>query len=375
MMEDLRSVGACHELFVADGRVRFAWKDRASLEFRRFGEIEYFHDVLRFVCENFHKRELTFYLTSDLAELPSYGENVVPIVLADEWCRIPHYAHRVGVIFKTYGTRPYMPAHKGRRLTYQHILSGIQFARDVAFWVPGGVADYIKRLSDKVHRCEILDIPLGCYRFEDFDMKPMSARNIDASFAGSIKQATYGHLSLKRYMHTAKSRARTLLLESLARIAKERPQAAIRYKATASFSPDSSRKDSYVDELADTKVCLVPRGTSPETFRLFEGVRSGCAIISEPLPHRWFYDGAPFIFIDDWRDLGKVLLPLLEDPLRLEEFHRKTKHWWNTKCSPAAVGAFIVQSLNACFGDTVQRRTKSPTWKYKTQKRPTNVKR
>jgi hypothetical protein len=96
-------------------------------------------------------------------------------------------------------------------------------------------------------------------------------------------------------------------------------------------------------------VCLAPRGLTPQTFRLYEGARAGCAIVCERLPHLWFYDGAPFVFVDDWRDLVEILPPQLDDPLRLEDLHKKTMEWWESKFSPAAVGAFMVRSLAERF--------------------------
>jgi hypothetical protein len=89
-------------------------------------------------------------------------------------------------------------------------LNGMDFARTLASWLRGAAADQLRTLRARKRRCPILEIPLGCYRFDKFEMKPMSMRTIDASFAGSIIQERYGYFSPHRYLLTARGRARAL---------------------------------------------------------------------------------------------------------------------------------------------------------------------
>jgi len=104
--------------------------------------------------------------------------------------------------------------------------------------------------------------------------------------------------------------------------------------------------ETYSAHMMNTKICLVPRGTSPETFRFFEALRYGCIPVTEVLPSRWFYDGAPALIVDDWSELGDLVTDLLTTPERLEELHADALDWWHRVCSEAAVGRYVADILN-----------------------------
>lgn len=105
--------------------------------------------------------------------------------------------------------------------------------------------------------------------------------------------------------------------------------------------------ETYSRHMMNAKICLVPRGTSPETFRFFEALRYGCIPIAERLPDRWFYDEAPAVFIDDWNELGNVIRQLLSNEDLLEEKHRAALDWWKTRCSETVLGTFMAERLDA----------------------------
>ena len=46
--------------------------------------------------------------------------------------------------------------------------------------------------------------------------------------------------------------------------------------------------DDYMKEMANSKICLAPRGTSFETFRHYEAASVGCVVVSYRLPPTWF---------------------------------------------------------------------------------------
>jgi hypothetical protein len=100
--------------------------------------------------------------------------------------------------------------------------------------------------------------------------------------------------------------------------------------------------------MMSSRICLAPRGTSVETFRLFEGLRCGCVVACDPLPRRWFYTGGPFVEVTRWSELERALAPLLDDPAALARAQAASLAWWNERCSEAAVGRFLAERLNAC---------------------------
>ncbi len=64
----------------------------------------------------------------------------------------------------------------------------------------------------------------------------------------------------------------------------------------------------YAHFLQNSKIVLSPKGFhSTECFRLYEAMRQGCIVITEPLPHVWCYKAAPCITIDSWKNLSSIL--------------------------------------------------------------------
>jgi hypothetical protein len=106
----------------------------------------------------------------------------------------------------------------------------------------------------------------------------------------------------------------------------------------------------YAQRMMDAKVCLAPRGTVADTWRYFEGLKSGCVVITNPLPDEWYYRGTPAIQIDHWSELEQVVIPLLADQARLEEIHLKTLRYWDDVCGEKAVGRFLACAL---FGSDI----------------------
>jgi hypothetical protein len=103
--------------------------------------------------------------------------------------------------------------------------------------------------------------------------------------------------------------------------------------------------DVYLGEMANSKICLAPRGTSFETFRHYEAVSVGCVVVSDRLPLTWFYRSIPFVFVKDWRKVDQILDRLLLDPEKLKALHEQTLKWWNDRLSPAALADYVVTVL------------------------------
>ena len=66
----------------------------------------YFGRALAEMDRHLRTDGLTVYLTFDPDTLPSYGEDVVAVLIGDEWARVPAYLTRVRAVFRNLCGRP-----------------------------------------------------------------------------------------------------------------------------------------------------------------------------------------------------------------------------------------------------------------------------
>jgi hypothetical protein len=262
--------------------------------------------------------DLTVVLTWSIADLPVEGPNVVAVVLADEGSRRPSYAPRIGGLFKCYGDRPRLSWPSADKLGVAILLQELRRTMEALRDPRGGPTAH--------------PVPLGLVRPLEVCVRPMSDRDIDVAFMGSVEED-------HRRLPSAKTISRRALLEAL-------PSGA-HLRTTTSFGASlRAGPDVYADELARTKVLLAPRGGSVETFRFCEGMLAGCVVVTEPLPRFWFYEGSPAVVVRDWRTLPGILERLLSNPLELQRRQEASLSWWNTRLSPQAVGRYMAERLN-----------------------------
>ena len=317
----------------------------------------YFGQALQTVDLALLNQGLIFYVTmTDIKELPSYGENVFVLVLGDEFYRIPDYVDKVGGIFKCYGTHQireqlnlYRPLLK---LSYFKVLVLGQSVKNLAYRFAKKVWHRLKRfeilLFDRAQVASIYDIPPGYCNSENLPIKPILDRRCDVFFDGSIIQHVYPMWSLRYWSKTPKAYARQEMATYLERFKTNNPQFQVDFAVSVGYvGATKNDQSSYSRDLMNAKICLAPRGTTLETYRLMEAMRYGCVIIVESLPSRWFYNGAPIIQIGSWQNLEPVLTSLLSDPQLLQTLHEQTLEWWESKCSEKAVGRFITDQINA----------------------------
>jgi hypothetical protein len=316
----------------------------------------YFSKVFEAMEKNLKVSGLVFYVTWDrVHELPSYGSNVVAVVVGDEWCRIPTYFHKVRAVFKCYGTRPILGCNPLLKPSYLNFLTLIQFLKILVNRLPGSLNYLFQKFkswfSDTAKIPSIYDIPLGYDNQFDLSIKDIEERSYDVFFAGSVAHnCSESVWSLNHWIGTPKSLSRTQMISSINTLKGKYPELKFELSITPYFGHKGSVGErSYSEKLMDTKICLVPRGTSFETFRFFEGLRYGCIVVTEALPSRWFYDRSPAIQITGWSDLEGILEKLLKNKDIRQQKHQESLNWWNTKCSEAAVGAYIAEQLDSLF--------------------------
>lgn len=338
--------------YIKQGQKPIPWNIYDQNPSIEFGLTGYFSKVFQAIEQNPSIRDLVFYVTWDeINELPYYGQNVVVFVIGDEWYRTPKYAHKVKAVFKCIGTRPILGCNPLLNPSLLNWLTLIQFLRILLVSIPGLVNYHWHKLinwlfvKDKI--APIYDIPLGYNNSKDLPIKNIRERLYDTYFSGSINHVPYPIWSLKRWLGTPKSLARKLMISSIKTFKKKNPYFNIELSITGGFRNRSSEDErSYCEIMMDTKICLVPRGTSFETTRLFEAMKYGCVVVTEALPSRWYLDGAPVIQIKDWQDWEGVLGHLLENKQLMQEMHQKSLDWWHDKCSEAVVGEYIAAKLN-----------------------------
>ena len=106
--------------------------------------------------------------------------------------------------------------------------------------------------------------------------------------------------------------------------------------------------NSYSQKMINSRICLAPRGSMAETFRLYEGLRAGCLVITNRIPDEPFLHGAPVIQIDHWKELPALLKKYARDIDVLEHYRQDSLAWWQNHCHEKVIGPQVADFLNGC---------------------------
>lgn len=290
------------------------------------------------------------YLTWDNDSLPEYGAHVVAILIGEEWGLIPRYSRHIRLVARVMGRYPFLGV---RRWFPLHRLSLMLAAKYVRNWIRHlrSWLRYIFPPSSwpaRVHnRASIVHLPWGSASLVDVPMKGMRERHRNYYFSGAI--ALGSNFGYRKFTSSPKIIARQSLVEAIANLERKYPSLAsnqtVKVHQQTSTGKLSDIND-YAQRLMDSKVCLAPRGSVPDTWRFFEGLKSGCIVITNPLPNEWYYQGAPVIQLDSWDQLEETLLPLLADEARLENMHSQSLKYWEEVCGERALGRFLAQAIS-----------------------------
>jgi hypothetical protein len=342
-------------LYIRKDKKPVAWNIYDTKPPIEFSLTTYFGKVFQAIEKSSLISGLVFYVTwNEIDELPSYGQNVVVFVLGDEWYRIPKYAHKVRAVFKCVGTNSILGFNPILQPSLLNLLTLIQFLRILVVGVPGRVNYHWHKFKSwalgKGKIPPIYDIPLGYYNSKDLPIKNLKSRLYDTYFSGSVIHREYPIWSLKSWLGTPKTLSRKLMLSTLNKFKEKYPQFKVELSITGGYHNRTVEDErSYCEIMMDTKICVVPRGTSFETTRLFEGMKYGCVLVTEALPSRWYLEGAPVIQIKNWQELPELLKKLLENKELMEEMHDKSLNFWQDKCSEAVVAEYVIEKLNREF--------------------------
>jgi hypothetical protein len=320
----------CNALDLSDGK-DYAWG------------YDFYIDVLREFEKAGLFASLTVYISYVTPEsLPTYGESVVLIIVADETYTYRPWFNRIGAILRAYGPSPVyldgFPASRLSRAALVHYayklamhLKTIRPRFSPAAWAGLGAA-----ARKTTH------IPIGSFRRFDPAPRPMVDRTIDFAFLGSLAFDEGQRKRLHRLFTSPKILSRRQMLNSLQSVKSTNGY----ISTTGDFEVSIQSPEGYVTALVDTRISLVPRGTSYETYRFFESCKAGCVLICEALPDEWCYEGHPGIIVDDWRKLPDLIAGLLADPAGLQERSEAALAYWRRRASEPAVAAYIAEFLS-----------------------------
>lgn len=321
--------------------------DQLSRDFQK--DLNYLGKALAAMRERLRPEDLTFYITRDVSQPPpTLGEHVVVVVLADEWARVPTYAHQVLAAFKRYGTRPHLVTNPITDPSYRNLRLFVQFCQRWYKNLPGRLRVLLSTRSLNIDDLPLFLIPVGYFNQLELPLREIGDRSIDVLFDGSAVAKPYGRLSLRRYLGTVKSLSRASMLRSARRLAAQRPDLSIRIILNSGFAQSSDPTGlEYSRTLMDSKLCLCPRGSVDETSRLHEAWRFGAIPVGEALPPLPYLRDGPYLRVrSDWSDLDQVVDRALADPGRLCDLHERALCHWRGTCSEDAVGAFMAEKVN-----------------------------
>lgn len=343
---------AGHRHFVCFDREAHPWDPYSGAE-PPLADCRYFGGVLRELERDWSGPPLTVYMTKDTEWLPGYGPDVIVILLNEEWFRTPAYASQVLAVLRTLPGRPWFPwgtlipptrldlfavANFGRILVDRHLAQRRARAfADARGWGPFRTDNTI-------------DVPLGYAKQPDRPITPFAQRGTDVYFGGSLvhdldRKERWKQVA-KRLVGNPKQMFRSAMLDALEEFRRHHPDVRAKVTVSGEFRDLSSTQvTDYAQDMMDARIALVPRGTAAESYRLFEAWRYGCIVICEPLPPRWFLEGAPAIIVNSWSELDGVLGELLADPARQLALHEASLRWWRDVCSEEAVGRRLVARL------------------------------
>jgi glycosyltransferase involved in cell wall biosynthesis len=211
----------------------------------------------------------------------------------------------------------------------------------------------------KVHmpaeKSNIFPLPLGYTKFHLHGSdRPLGERKTSVFFSGNINKnriQLWAAVRLGSHLATLVKplpirRALTFAARKLPgalRFSQPLPDAEIKFseKFATGLSPEE-----YTRKLNDSKIALCPKGFyKTECFRHFEAMRSGCVIVSDPIPDVWYFKDSPIIQVTTWHNINQRLKYLLSDTERLQNIQKKTISWWRDHCGEKATAEYMAKKI------------------------------
>lgn len=310
----------------------------------------YFGKALVEMERHLGPEDLHCYLTWSNEELPEYGAHVIAVLVGEEWGMIPRYARHVRLVARVMGQKPFLGIRKWLPFSRLKFLLAIKHARNWLRHVRSQirVAFPPSEWPTAVHRKpNICTLPWGSASLVDVPMKPMKKRTQNYFFSGGITKGT--DFGFRKWLSSPKIQARQDLVAAVTAMEAKHPELSssqsVRVHVEQATGALDDNRD-YAERLMNARICLAPRGSVADTWRYFEGLKSGCVVVTNPLPDEWYYRDTPAIQIQDWDELESVLLPLLADERRLQSLHEAALTHWQDVCGEQALGRFLARAIS-----------------------------
>ena len=310
-------------------------------------EMRYPYDVLEQALPLLNARGLHFYFTKNAYELPEYGDHVVAMLLQEERCKVPVYGRYIRATIRNLMSKPFLGYHLHPHMGSVEAVLTFEYTRD---WYT-----HLRSVWARAHppsswpapiRKEplTLRIPLGYHSQEEVPYIPIKDRTLDMFFAGEVRHAV-PKTNYRYWTSTSKFEVRGQLHRELQKLGSE-----WRIDFGSIASTDSKRNakafDTYSEKMMNTRICLAPRGTLPDTFRHFEGMRAGCLVVGNPVPVEPYLYNAPMLLINNWCELDGILKKYGRNDDFIQEMGDRGRRWWNERLTPEIIGRHIAEELN-----------------------------
>ncbi len=193
----------------------------------------------------------------------------------------------------------------------------------------------------------LFDFPLGVNKSSvALPIVPMAARTHNVFFSGVLNRS---RLPLYKEVARVRPVPDNILLASkrwLPRTFHGRyPDSFIEFNRSFGGGGGISSAQ-YAHLLHHSRIALCPPGAQyPSTYRHYEALRAGCAVLTLPMPDTPFYREAPFVRLQSWRELDRTVQQLLSSAQRLESIHQASTTWWAQRLSPRAVANYVLKNL------------------------------
>jgi hypothetical protein len=312
-------------------------------------ELRYPYHVLEAALSRLDTEGLRFYFTKDAYTLPEYGHGVVSVLLQEERCKVPVYGRHVRATIRNLLSRPFAGFRPHPRMGRLEALLLFEYARDwythfksvragrrpPAAWGPPVRDDPV-----------LIHLPLGYHSQEEVPQRSMAERPLDLFFSGQVKHPI-ARTDYRHWTSTSKFVARQQLWNELERLqAQGMWNLDLGTIAATQHQSHASAFNSYSDKMMHSRICVAPRGSVAETYRLFEGLRAGCLVVANRLPEDPVFADSPIRQIDHWRELEVILRTYARRVDLLEEVRAASTAWWDAHFTAQVQASHLARELD-----------------------------